>query len=100
MAEFQRRTYCENDDYKIYLEEIKDNIFIHVAIHKATPSIIKEIKEKWADIVVDMYFEGYEDLYAYTKDNRIIKMIGGAKRIAENVKFQRDYYEVWKWDLS
>lgn len=99
-SEFERRTFFENDDYKIYLEEIQDNVFIHVAIYNPTPSNIKEIKKKWGDIVVRMYFLGYEDLYTYTKDNRIVKMIGGAILVAENVKFQNEEYEVWKWDLS
>jgi hypothetical protein len=97
---FQRKTYAETDDYKIYLEEISDNVFIHVALYNATPAIVKEVKDQWAEVVVRMYFLGYEGLYAYTKDNRIIQMIGGATKVAENVKFQNDNYEVWKWDLS
>jgi len=100
MDDFQRRTYFENNDYKVYLEEISGNVFIHVSIYHATRSVIKQIKETWGEIVLRMYFLGYEDLFCYTADNRIIKMIGGATKVAENVKFQKKDYEVWKWDLS
>lgn len=100
MENFERRTYFENDDYRIYLEEIQGNVFIHVVIFNATPSIVKQIKEKWAEIVVRMYFLGYEELFCYTADSRIVEIIGGATKIAENVKFQNKNYEVWKWDLS
>lgn len=100
MENFQRKTYFENDDYRIYLEEISDNVFIHVAIYNAKVSIIRDIKKKWAEIVLKMYFLGYEELFCYTTDRRIVNMIGGAIKVAENVNFQNKEYEVWKWDLS
>jgi len=39
-------------------------------------------------------------LFCYTADSRIVDIIGGATKVAENVKFQNKEYEVWKWDLS
>ncbi len=98
--DFKRRTYFENDNFRIYLEEIQGNVFVHVAIHNATVSVVKDIKEKWTEIVLRMYFLGYEELFAYTNDSRIIELIGGATKVADNIKFQNKNYEVWKWDLS
>lgn len=95
LPNFNRKTYKETDDYKIYLEEIGDDVYIHVAIYRSTPSVIKEIIEQWKEVVVRMYFLGYEKLYAYTKDNRIVKLIGHAKKLTEY-----EDYEVWVWDLS
>lgn len=92
---FKRETYFENNDFRIYLEEIHQSIICHVVIHRATPSIIKDIKDKWLEIASQMYWAGYEELYAYTKDNRIIKMIGGAILVTEEAG-----YEVWKWELK
>lgn len=89
-----RRTYYETSDYRIWLEDINEQLFIHVAIHNSTKTIITEVKEKWAELMIDAYFEGYEDVFAYTKDNRIIKMIGGATKVG-----QHEDYEVWKWEL-
>lgn len=91
----ERKTYYENEDFKVYLEDINDQVFIHVAIYNATKSVVKDIKRVWSEVVVKLYFEGYEQLFAYTMDNRIVKMIGGAKKIGQHQK-----YEVWEWDLS
>lgn len=90
-----RRTYYKNDDFKVYLEEINDQVFIHVAINNFSKAIFKDIKEVWANALIDIYFAGYDDVYAYTKDNRIIKLIGGATKIG-----QHEEYEVWKWELN
>jgi len=93
--EYKRATYYETDDYRVYVEMINDLPFVHVAIFNFSKEILEEIKEVWAQIVLDVYFEGYEFLFAHTDDNRIIKMIGGAEMIGEH-----NGREVWKWDLS
>lgn len=90
-----RRTYKETDDFRIWLEDINDQLVVHVAIFNPTPSVLKQIKEGWAELMIDCYFEGYEDVFTYTKDNRIIKYIGNAKLIG-----QAEDYEVWKWELN
>lgn len=90
-----RRTYKETEDYRIWLEDINDQLFVHVAIYNASPSVIKDIKEGWAELIIDCYFQGYEDIFTYTKDSRIIKMIGSAIKIGEH-----NEYEVWKWELK
>lgn len=91
----ERKTYYQDENFRVYLEEIKEQVFIHVAITNFSKSILKDIKAVWAEIVLKMFFQGYEELFAYTKDNRIIKMVGGAKKIG-----QHQEYEVWKWELN
>lgn len=95
MTDFKRRNYFVDDNFKVYLEEIDGNVFIHVAINKISTSIFKQIKSVWAEIVVKMYFLGYEELFAYTQDNRVVKMIGGADKVGTYKG-----YEVWKWELN
>lgn len=92
---YMRATYHETENYRVYVELINEQPFVHVAIFNATKEVVEEIKEIWAQVVLDVYFEGYECLFAYTKDNRIVNMIGGAEKIGEH-----SGYEVWKWDLS
>lgn len=94
MTDFTRETYYRDDDIHVYLEEINGEVAIHVGITNFSKTVLKRIKEKWGEVVIKMYFLGYEDLFAYTKDNRIIKMIGGAERVG-----QHNEYEVWRWDL-
>jgi hypothetical protein len=95
VKKLNRRTYYSTSDYRIWLEDINEQLFIHVAIYNTTKNTINEIKEKWAELMIDAYFQGYEDVFAYTKDNRIIKIIGGANKIGEH-----EDYEVWKWELK
>lgn len=92
---FSRRTYIETDDYRIWLEDINDQLFVHVTIYNSTKSVIESIKEGWAELLIDAYFQGYEDVFTYTQDNRIIKLIGGAIKVG-----QHEDYEVWKWELK
>jgi len=94
-AGFQRRTYKETEDYKVYLEEIHGCVVVHVAIYKARPSVIREIKKQWFDVATKTYAAGYDKLYAYTKDRRIIDYIGNATLIDVS-----NGYEVWEWDLN
>lgn len=91
---FERKTYYEDDDIRVYLENINEHVFIHVGIFNMSKSILDKIKEKWGEVVVKMYFLGYEELFTYTKDRRIINLIGGAEKVGQ----ERDY-EVYKWDL-
>lgn len=95
VADFKRWDYFRNDDFHVYLEYFSDQLFVHVGIFNFDKSVLAQIKEVWANVALDAYFDGYEDLFAYTKDNRIIKLIGGAVKVG-----QHENYEVWKWELQ
>lgn len=92
--QLNRRIYEETDEYKVWLEDINEQLFVHVTIYNPSKEVIEKIKEAWANVILDAWFDGYEDVFTYTKDNRIIKMIGGAQKIG-----QHEDYEVWKWEL-
>lgn len=92
---FDRVTYYQDEDIKVYLEEINEQVFVHVAIYNFSKSVLNKIKAKWGEVVQKMYINGYEELFAYTKDNRIVKMIGYPEKIG-----QHEEYEVWKWELK
>lgn len=93
-ALLHRQTYKETDDYRIWTEIMEEQLVIHVAIYNSTKAVIQEIKEGWAELMIDAYFEGYEFVYTYTSDSRIVKMIGGATKVGEH-----EGQEVWQWDL-
>lgn len=95
LVDFERKTYYEDDDFKVYLEYFYDQLFIHVHIHNFNKAVLKRVKEKWAEIMLDAWFEGFENVFTYTKDNRIIEMIGNAIYIET-----AGGYEVWKWELK
>lgn len=99
--DYEKRTYYRDDDIHVYLENINKQVFIHVGLTKASKASIKRMKEKWGEVVQKMFVIGYHSLFAYTKDNRVIKMIGGAEKIGSQVDPDTgDLYEVYKWDLS
>lgn len=91
----ERKTYYENEDFRIYLEEIQEQVFIHVVIKNFSKGILDDIKAVWAEILIKMYFLGYEYLFTYTKDNRIVNMIGNAQKVGTHKQ-----YEVWRWELN
>lgn len=91
----ERKTYYEDENFRVYLEDINGQVAIHVAIYNISKSVFKQIKQKWAEVLVKMYYAGYEEVFAYTKDSRIVKMIGGAEMVGE-----AKGYEVWKWELN
>ena len=95
LRELNRRTYKQTDDFRIWLEDINDQLVVHVIIYNSTPSVLKQIKESWAELMIDCYFQGYEDVFTYTKDNRIVKYIGNATMVGQGAD-----YEVWKWELN
>ena len=95
LKQLNRRTYEETDDYKVWLEDINEQLFVHVAIYNPSKDVVQNIKEAWANIMLDAWFDGYEDVFTYTKDSRIVKMIGGAQKVG-----QHEDYEVWKWELN
>jgi hypothetical protein len=95
MTNFERKTYFENEDIKVYLEHINEQVWVHVGIFNMNKAVLNKIKEQWGEVAIKTYLAGYETLYAYTKDNRIIKLIGGAELIGEH-----EGYEVYKWDLN
>lgn len=91
----KRTTYYEDDDIRVFIEDIQDQMFVHVAIFNANKSVIEKVKEKWGEVVMKVYLDGYDNLFTYTKDNRIVNMIGGAERIGQYKDF-----EVYKWELN
>lgn len=93
--DYEKRTYFKDDNFEVVLEHTDGRFFVHVGIFKATKTSIKKIKEKWGEIVFGLYREGYDELYTYTKDSRIVKMIGGAEFLGI-----ADAHEVYKWDLT
>lgn len=93
--EFERRTYFEDDDLHLYLENINDQVFIHIVLNKFSKSIFKKMMQKWGEVVLKMYNLGYEELFTYTKDNRVVKLVGGAELIGKH-----EGYEVYRWELD
>lgn len=95
MQDFETRTYYQDGNVDIYLEHAEGRVYLHASIKKPSKEALQLIKGKWGEVILKMYRAGYDEAYTYTKDPRLVKMIGGAEKIGEV-----DSYEVYKWDLT
>lgn len=90
-----RHSYYKDEDFEVMVEKADERIYVHVGIERASKEVVRRIKGVWGSVVMAVYADGYDALYTYTQDSRIVKMIGGAEHIGNT-----DVYEVYKWDLA
>ena len=95
----KRRTYYEDDDFAISLEELSGQLFVHLAIFKASKRVITKAKEIWQEIQDKCYWLGYEQINTYTTEMRVVSFFKGWERLGE---FEKDgkHYEVARWVLK
>jgi hypothetical protein len=91
----KRTTYIENDNYKLSLEEVEDCLFVHCEIKHPSKSALIELKADWAELLIQLYFFGYEEVFTYTRDMRLPNLVGGGSVVGS-----WDDWRVVKWDLS
>ncbi len=91
----RRQTVFENEDFVLSLENINSLPFVHLVCNKFDKKIFKDIKERWSELLVTLYFDGYEEVYTYTKDLRIPNMLGGGEVVGEHNGFK-----VVRWGLN
>lgn len=90
-----RKTFYEDSDFRLSLEEIKEQAFVHVELNKFSKAILSRLMEQWKEVLMRFYLLGYEEIFTYTRDPRIVNIVGGATKIGEHKG-----YEVYKWELS
>jgi hypothetical protein len=83
----------------VSLEEVEDQLFVHVVIDKPTRSSMEELLHVWADIKAKCYWLGYEHIYAYTQDDRMEKFFPGSEYVGE-VETAGLKFRVLQWELN
>lgn len=97
----ERKTWFKNKDYHMTYEETIDPktkgevVFVHVVFDNFSKRVLEDLREKWNDFKTKLYLLGYEFVFTYTKDMRIVKLIEGGKVIG-----QYENYKVVVWDLG
>lgn len=72
-----KRTTIHNEpNFALSLEKEQGELFIHVVIRKATKKVLEDILWEFAKFKANAYFEGYENIYTYTKDKRLFRIFG------------------------
>lgn len=97
--QYKVKTYYEDENCKISLEDVEGNVFVHVAFHKFSRSVLDKALRVWAEIKAKCYWLGYEHVYTYTFDKRMKNFFPGSKQAGEFVYEHKDY-EVLQWDLN
>jgi hypothetical protein len=93
-----RKTIHEEAPFRLSYEEEQGELFIHVEIYEAKKSVLERILWEFAKFKAWAYFQGYEEIYSYTKDNRLFRIFG-AEEVGEFV-LKNEKYKVGKWVLN
>lgn len=92
-------TVYKDEDIKIYMEEEQGEMFVHMRMYRASRSIIEKALKVLAGIKAQMYWAGYENVYTYSADERLLNLLPLWEPVGE---FQKDgkTFKVVKWDLK
>lgn len=91
----ERRRYYIDENIEVILEEANGDVYVHVGLNTVNKDIVRKVRELWAEIVMKVYVAGYDALYTYTKDKRVVDLIGGADHVGD-----AEGFGVYKWDLT
>ena len=99
MSSYIKKTFYEDDRFKIYLEEVDGYLMVHLAAYEFSKSILQEIKGFWETIRESAYNAGYNEIYTYSKEPRMFHFFPGAEKLGD-VEKDGVTYGVWKWALK
>jgi hypothetical protein len=97
---YKKATYYEDDDVRVRVELVNDELFAHVTIFNAKKSVVERLLKVWAEIKALAYFDGYEAIYTYTQDaKRMQKLFPFSQKVGP-FEWEGRKFEVLKWDLN
>lgn len=95
-----RTTFYRTKDYTLSFENINGYLFVHIGVRNFSKAILTSMKKAWWEFSRYAYFEGYEEIFAYTCDPRIAKMVGGAVEIGQDdPDLVNTGLRMFKWEL-
>lgn len=97
--QYKFKTYYEDENCRISLEELEGQVFAHVTFHKFSRSILLTALKVWAEIKAKCYWLGYEAIYTYTNDERMQHMFPGSKNRGK-FNFNDKEFQVLEWELN
>lgn len=89
------KTFYKDDDFDISWDLVNDNLWVHLHLNKASRPILLKALEAWAMFKAHAYFSGFDAVYSYTEEKRILKFFPNSILIGKI-----DDIEVVKWDLE
>jgi hypothetical protein len=94
-----KQTFYKDDDFQIWYEMEQGELLVHIGIFKATKQTMERALAVWADFKAKAYFDGFERIITYTRDERVFKWFPFAERKGDFTLGGRKY-GVWQWALN
>lgn len=92
----KRQPAYVDDNVSFEYEFINDQVFVHVVfLTTPTKASIEKLKTVWFNFKDYVYWQGYEDIFTYTKDPRVMNIIDPGKYL-DTV----NGLEVYQWVLN
>lgn len=100
MSKVKRKTIRDNDDYIVRLEEVHNNLFIHVEMKGAiTVPIIRDLQREWVKFKESIKAAGYPAIYSYSATPKFYQFFKGYEDLGP-MEWEGEQYKVLKWELN
>ena len=95
-----RTLFYEDDDMRVSFELLYDRLFIHVTLNKFNKTVLRHMKEIWWEFRCRAWFDGFSEIFTYTKDDRVPRLVGHAHEVGQDDKsLQEAGVRMFRWDL-
>ena len=96
----KKAVYAQDDSLKLWVEVINECLFVHVQLYQFDKGVLERLKVAWKHLQTAAYFDGWEEIFTYTKDPRIVNIIGGAEELDVPDKLTNAGFRMFKWELK
>lgn len=96
--EVSRFNVVDDPDYTVDLEEVEGKLFVHIEVHEFNKNVYKRIIESSFDMEEALIEQGYETVYALTKNKCFTEKLGLS--FIDDVEDDSGTYGVYVWELD
>lgn len=89
-----KQVWHESEEYIIEWQHLNEHLFIHVQIFEFSKRILKEMRKHFEEIKEQAKSQGYEFLFSFTKDERVIRLAGPWV-----VSGEHEGFKIISWEL-
>jgi hypothetical protein len=90
--------YIKTEDYEIAIEQEGDVFFLHCDVWNFSPSVMKEIKYNFYNIVEAFLEAGVDSLYAYTTNAKFCENLLPCEIIGE-IELADEAHSIVEWNI-
>lgn len=99
MSSYIEKVYYEDDNFIIRLEEIEGVLMVHVTFNLFSKDIYQKVLSVWDEIQSRAYWQGYENIYTYTQEPRMLHLFKDGEQIG-TCNYKGKEFMVLKWELK